>query len=1218
MSNYIDYTNLAFTSSIEDVNAKHSFYYYYPYNNFFTQSLNNNYHINFNSHMCNNQTFTLNNDIYHYTNSQQIENYNHQTQCWNNNLYQQNNQQQFGYYTSESNNNFHSNNNQSNLFLNENNTHHINHSVNHSYNHSSNLPTNRTNNQLTIQPSINVINHSTDNYNRYIINNNSNNIFNNNNNSNISNHNNIICNNNNHNNNNIHLNKNYNSSNNNNFNYNNISNNNSNINTHNSNNNSINANNISNNINNNFDNLFKIAHWNCDFIRYKCEAIKDYIKLEQPDIFCINEVGVNNDKFLNDWFHNIPYKMFHNLRNGRGGGVLIFIKEQIQAEEIIINKKKLGNKQDPLEIVGIKININNFNFHIFSYYNSPSDTLDENTIIELYQKYKNMILIGDLNALLTNYGASKNNTNGNILESILDKTELIIQDNKDPTFCQVYWSNVKNTTIKYESVLDYTLASPSIANKISSYNIIKDSILSSDHYLIECKLIIPNHSGTKNINKINKMIKKFFNFEIANWEFFQNKLESECNNCYNENEVKTIDNSHKFITEIFKKATEKCIPIIKINENQNYISCLPKYLVLMRKQRNKLQNKMRSVKDANKRLSLRREYYLAHHKFLEELKKFKSNQWNKFMNDLANKQPLCSKAFWRRIKRIRSHKRSNNIPTLIDQNNAKLDDDKKKATFFLNKLANTFKDNDDYCKTFCETKLEEIKRWKNSFDNINLYDEHEDITIRELQEALKKINNKTSLDLDNLNNKLLKNSTISMQYIILNLFNKVLKEKKYPKAWKVSQITMIPKKGDSWNPKNYRPISITSCLLRLFEKIIHIRLEFIVESSNILTKFQSGFRNKRQTKDNLLFLCQKTLEKFNHNKKMCAIFYDIASAFDKVWLDGLLFKLNEYKIPIYLIKILNTHLFNRTFNVKIGEFVTANTSISCGLPQGGVLSPILFSIYINDIPIKDNNEENSLLFADDLVETYAIDKINQEINNKINENLTKLEEWLNNWRLKMAPEKCSYMIFSKNKKTGYNEKLNLIFYNQSIPMEADNNVRFLGIRFDKHFSFKNQIKYLLDTCADRLNVIKVLAHKSWNINKETLTNIYKSLVRSIIDYSIYLYDILSDTNKLAIQRIQNKALRIIHNIKFDDHISTKQLHEIGQIETIEERARYINEKYLTDNIKNNNPLINKLIDEYELFNEFTNNKKHATLLDNWMISNVVVDEINPQSQNDDR
>ncbi len=111
--------------------------------------------------------------------------------------------------------------------------------------------------------------------------------------------------------------------------------------------------------------------------------------------------------------------------------------------------------------------------------------------------------------------------------------------------------------------------------------------------------------------------------------------------------------------------------------------------------------------------------------------------------------------------------------------------------------------------------------------------------------------------------------------------------------------------------------------------------------------------------------------------------------------------------------------------MKIGEFITSNTSISFGFPQGRVLSPILFWLYNYDLPVKDSYDENFLLFADDLVKTYAIDQKNQETANKINENLAKLEEWLNYWRLKMAPEKCSYMFFSKNKKTGFNEKLDL-------------------------------------------------------------------------------------------------------------------------------------------------------------------------------------------------
>ena len=195
--------------------------------------------------------------------------------------------------------------------------------------------------------------------------------------------------------------------------------------------------------------------------------------------------------------------------------------------------------------------------------------------------------------------------------------------------------------------------------------------------------------------------------------------------------------------------------------------------------------------------------------------------------------------------------------------------------------------------------------------------------------------------------------------------------------------------------------------------------------------------------------------------------------------------------------------------------------------------------------------------------------------------------------------RTSDLLFSKNKKTGFNEQLDLRFYDEILPMEPTNNIRFLGIRFDKHFSFKNQIKYLQDTSIDRMNVIKVLAHKSWQINKQTLTNIYKSLIRSIIDYSIYLYNILSNTNQSALQRIQNKALRIIHNVKYDDHMTTERLHEIGKIETIKERANYLNNKYMENNLNNNNPLLHKLIDEFEVYKELTNQTKHTTLLDRW-------------------
>jgi hypothetical protein len=967
-----------------------------------------------------------------------------------------------------------------------------------------------------------------------------------------------------------------------------------------------------NNSTNNTNKFFTINHWNCQFIKNKVNEIIDHLNIIQPTILCINEVGTKNDKLLNEWFHDIKYQRVQKLRSKKkGGGVLIFIKDGIQFEEIKITSNE--------EIIGIKLNLNNnMKIHIFSYYNAPHKKIDENLITNIYKNYKNTLILGDLNAHLTTFGAHKNNINGNILESILDKTNLVIINNNKKTYCKLYKSRRNNIIYKYEQTLDYILATPDIANKLIDFNISEDSILQSDHFLLECQFNLLQNNINNNSQPINKNNdekeindKYLYNFDLTNWEFFQETLDNLVDN-KNETNINInsmpIDEFENIILNIYNEATEKVIPKIKINKIGDISkSYLPKYLVNLRKIRNKNQKAYKKTKT----LLSRTKYYESKYKFLKELENFKSNQWNKFMRDLGNKQPLSTKAFWRRIARIRSNKKSNKIPTLND-NNILLDTDEKKANYFKTKLGNTFKDGGEYCTTFNMEHKTFIEQWKTNFinnmfeqrNNNNFINNIQKITIQEVKQAIKNINAKNSVDTNNISNKLLKNASTQMQFLLQTLFNRILIENKYPENWKKSMITMIPKKGDLCNPKNYRPISITSSILRLFEKIIHKRMEIFVENNNLISKFQSGFRQHRQTKDNLLFLCQKTMENFNFNKKVCTIFYDIASAFDKVWLDGLLFKLEQLKLPIYLIHLMNTHLYNRTFQIKVNEHITPSTNIECGLQQGGVLSPLLFSIYINDLPINDSVDKHSLLFADDLAEMHILDEINETNTNTINAHLKKLENWLNKWRLKMAPEKCSYLIFSKNKKTGYNEKIDLNFYNELIPLESSNNVRFLGIRFDKHFSFKNQISYLEDTCLDRINVLKVLSHHSWKINKETLINIYKSLIRSIIDYSIYLYDVLSDTNKQMLQRIQNKSIRVIFNIKWDDKITVEQLHQMANLETIEQRANIINNNYLTNNTFNKNQLLEKLINEFELFKEISDGRKHVTLLDKWLNNDI--------------
>lgn len=149
---------------------------------------------------------------------------------------------------------------------------------------------------------------------------------------------------------------------------------------------------------------------------------------------------------------------------------------------------------------------------------------------------------------------------------------------------------------------------------------------------------------------------------------------------------------------------------------------------------------------------------------------------------------------------------------------------------------------------------------------------------------IKTLKKSSSVGIDKIHNLQLINAKQEFKQIILNLIDKTVEQNYIPQAWKIATITLIPKKtGKSKNPKDYRPISVTSCLGKLAEKLIRTRLGKFLEDNDLIIKQQSGFRNLRQTKDNLLHIIQKTIESFNRKKKVCAVFFDIASAFDKVW-----------------------------------------------------------------------------------------------------------------------------------------------------------------------------------------------------------------------------------------------------------------------------------------------------------------------------------------------
>jgi hypothetical protein len=257
------------------------------------------------------------------------------------------------------------------------------------------------------------------------------------------------------------------------------------------------------------------------------------------------------------------------------------------------------------------------------------------------------------------------------------------------------------------------------------------------------------------------------------------------------------------------------------------------------------------------------------------------------------------------------------------------------------------------------------------------------------------------------------------------------------------------------------------------------------------------------------------------------ILFDIEKAFDKVWQYGLIYKLIEYKIPNFIVKWVFNYLKERKMYVRVNEEISEEKLLQTGVPQGGVLSPILFSIFINNIPTKNvKNVSCSLLFADDLATMFFYNK-EGKVKHVIANYLKDIEKWLVKWKLKMSGTKCSYICFSKsNTKVDFVLKLfdEVIPYNKACV--------FLGVMFDDKLSFNLHLEYILKKIFNRQNLLKILAHRKWKLNFNTLLMIYYSLIRSLIDYVSFIGNTLTESTRIKFQRIQNQAIKTIYHALF--------------------------------------------------------------------------------------
>lgn len=277
-----------------------------------------------------------------------------------------------------------------------------------------------------------------------------------------------------------------------------------------------------------------------------------------------------------------------------------------------------------------------------------------------------------------------------------------------------------------------------------------------------------------------------------------------------------------------------------------------------------------------------------------------------------------------------------------------------------------------------------------------------------MKKFLYKIRPYKSPGTDDTPNILLKRLPDSGILALMNIFNNCLLLGYFPKSWKIARVVPIAKPNkDKSDAKNYRPISLLNTIGKVFEKLIKIRIDNFVIDNQIIINEQFGFRAQHSTVHQVHRIIDFVSDNRKEQKSTGMVLLDLKSAFDSVWIKGIIFKLHNLKLPLFLLKILKSFLTNREFFVQIHNAKSNSRELKSGVPQGAILSPILFSLYINDVP-KGNCQ--IALFADDMA-VFTSGQTGAAIIYKIESNLALISQFLRKWKLELNTGKCEAIFF---------------------------------------------------------------------------------------------------------------------------------------------------------------------------------------------------------------
>ena len=343
---------------------------------------------------------------------------------------------------------------------------------------------------------------------------------------------------------------------------------------------------------------------------------------------------------------------------------------------------------------------------------------------------------------------------------------------------------------------------------------------------------------------------------------------------------------------------------------------------------------------------------------------------------------------------------------------------------------------------------------------------------------------------DGICNRILRECATVLSYPLCLIFNKLIDNGHFPSCWKIAYVSAIPKTSTAEVAKDFRPISITSNVGKILERIIYDKLVHFLDHNNLLFKYQAGFLANHSTETQLIEMYHHICNAIDQRKAVQLVFCDYSKAFDRVWHKGLIEKLKSHGIFGVLLKWFNSYLSGRQQCVVIGQNKSNFKSPNAGVPQGSVLGPLLFLIYINDI--QDVVTSYLRQFADD-VSTFLIYKQFIEVIQSLIPDLNSILCWSKKWLMGLNPTKTEGLNISLIN----SERQPITIGNDEIKTVESH--KHLGIVLNEKATWSDQIKQMHVKALKRVGVLRTF---KYNFDRKTMETLYYSYIRPVMEYGM--------------------------------------------------------------------------------------------------------------------